>query len=229
MKSKKSNQANQEDKKHLYIFIGIIISLSFALNLLEWKSFKKKALTIETSFVPKLIEEPILEIKPIQIPKPVKTTSNYQPSDVKIVKKIPVKNTVKVKAKTDPIINVDSLMAVDYFEADSLIIEDIAVDFASDMPKFPGGDESLFEFLSNNINYPEISVRNNSQGKVLVEFIVEKNGSISNIKILKGVDPYINAESIRVISLMPKWIPGKQMSYKVRVRQRLPIKFKLQN
>ena len=73
MKSKKSNQANQEDKKHLYIFIGIIISLSFALNLLEWKSFKKKTLTIETSFVPKLIEEPILEIKPIQIPKPVKT------------------------------------------------------------------------------------------------------------------------------------------------------------
>ena len=141
----------------MYIFIGIIISLSFALNLLEWKSFKKKTLTIETSFVPKLIEEPILEIKPIQIPKPVKTTSNDQPSDVKIVKKIPVKNTVKVKAKTDPIINVDSLMAVDYFEADSLIIEDIAVDFASDMPKFPGGDESLFEFLSNNIN--SISLR----------------------------------------------------------------------
>ena len=63
----------------------------------------------------------------------------------------------------------------------------------------------------------------------MVEFIVEKNGTISNIKVLKGVDPFIDAESIRVVSLMPKWIPGKQMNTKVRVRQRLPIKYKLYN
>jgi len=227
MKSKKSNAVYQEDKKHLYIFIGLIISLSLVLSLLEWKNFRKNNITIETTFVPKLIEEPILEIKPVQIPVPVKTVPNDKPSDVKVVEKLPVKNTIKVKAKIDPLIPVDSLLALEYFEADSLVIEDIPLDFASEMPKFPGGDESLFEFLSNNIIYPEISVKNNSQGKVLVEFVIEKNGEISNIKILKGIDPYINAESIRVISIMPKWIPGQQMNRKVRVRQRLPIKYKL--
>ncbi len=229
MKSKKSNTVDQENKKHLYIFIGLIMSLSFALSLLEWKNFRKNEITIETSFVPKLIEEPILEIKPVHIPVPIKSVSNDKPSDVRVVEKLPVKNTIKVKAKTEPLIPVDSLLALEYFEADSLIIEDIAVDFASEMPKFPGDDKSLFKFLSNNIIYPEISIRNNSQGKVLVEFIVEKNGGISNIKILKGVDPFIDAESIRVVNLMPKWIPGQQMNKKVRVRQRLPIKFKLRN
>jgi len=228
MKLKKSNAVDLENRKHVYIIIGLILSLSFALNLLEWKSFKKKDVIIETSFVPQLNEEPILEIKPIQIPVPVKTVSNEKPSEVKVVKELPKINTIKVKTKTDLFIPIESLMALENLEGDSLVIENVDPPiFVSTMPKFPGGNPELFDFLNSNIKYPEISVKNNSQGKVIVEFVVEKNGEISNIKVLKGVDPFIDAESIRVVNQMPKWIPGKQLDKKVRVRQRLPIKFKL--
>jgi len=228
MKLKKSNAVDLENRKHIYIIIGLILSLSFALNLLEWKSFKKKDVIIETSFVPQLNEEPILEIKPIQIPVPVKTVSNEKPSTVKVVKELPKINTIKVKTKTDLFIPIESLMALENLEGDSLVIENVDPPiFVSTMPKFPGGNPELFDFLNSNIKYPEISVKNNSQGKVIIEFVVEENGEISNIKVLKGVDPFIDAESIRVVNQMPKWIPGKQLDKKVRVRQRLPIKFKL--
>jgi protein TonB len=228
MKLKKSNAVDLENRKHIYIIIGLILSLSFALNLLEWKSFKKKDVIIETSFVPQLNEEPILEIKPIQIPVPVKTVSNEKPSTVKVVKELPKINTIKVKTKTELFIPIESLMALENLEGDSLVIENVDPPiFVSTMPKFPGGNPELFDFLNSNIKYPEISVKNNSQGKVIIEFVVEENGEISNIKVLKGVDPFIDAESIRVVNQMPKWIPGKQLDKKVRVRQRLPIKFKL--
>ena len=122
-------------------------------------------------------------------------------------------------------------MALENLEGDSLVIENVDSQLTtiinSTMPEFPGGNPELFDFLNSNIKYPEISVKNNSQGKVIIEFVVEKNGEISNIKVLKGVDPFIDAESIRVVNQMPKWIPGKQLDKKVRVRQRLPIKFKL--
>jgi len=228
MKLKKSNAVDLENRKHIYIIIGLILSLSFALNLLEWKSFRKRDVIIETSFIPQINEEPILEIKPIQIPVPVKTVSNEKPSTVKVVKELPKINTIKVKTKTDLFIPIESLMALENLEGDSLVIENVDPPiFVSTMPKFPGGNPELFDFLNSNIKYPEISVKNNSQGKVIIEFVVEENGEISNIKVLKGVDPFIDAESIRVVNQMPKWIPGKQLDKKVRVRQRLPIKFKL--
>tara|TARA_B110000014_G_C20017887_1_gene527967 strand:+ start:176 stop:868 length:693 start_codon:yes stop_codon:yes gene_type:complete len=228
MKLKKSNAVDLENRKHIYIIIGLILSLSFALNLLEWKSFRKRDVIIETSFIPQINEEPILEIKPIQIPVPVKTVSNEKPSTVKVVKELPKINTIKVKTKTDLLIPIENLMALENLEGDSLVIENVdPPTFVSTMPKFPGGNPELFDFLNSNIKYPEISIKNNSQGKVIIEFVVEENGEISNIKVLKGVDPFIDAESIRVVNQMPKWIPGKQLDKKVRVRQRLPIKFKL--
>ena len=195
MKLKKSNAVDLENRKHIYIIIGLILSLSFALNLLEWKSFKKRDVIIEPSFIPQLNEEPILEIKPIQIPVPLKTVSNEKPSTVKVVKELPKINTIKVKTKTDLLIPIENLMALENLEGDSLVIENVdPPTFVSTMPKFPGGNPELFDFLNSNIKYPEISVKNNSQGKVIIEFVVEENGEISNIKVLKGVDPFIHRQ-----------------------------------
>jgi len=229
MNPKKSDSVDLENKKQLYVTIGLIISLSFALNLLEWKKYRTNEIVIETSFIPKLNEEPILEIKPVEIPEPVKTESIEKPSKVNIVKEIPKTNTIKVKAKADPLITNFKYPAIDPFIADTLIIENIPLEFASQMPEFPGGEKELFKYLSNNISYPEISKINNSQGKVLIEFVIEKNGMISNIQILQGVDKFIDAEAIRVVKKMPNWLPGEQLDEKVRVKQRLPIKFKLSN
>jgi protein TonB len=103
----------------------------------------------------------------------------------------------------------------------------IPFEIVSNMPSFPGGEAELFRYLSKNISYPEISKIENSQGKVHLSFIVEKDGTISNVHVLLGVDKYIDKEAIRVIELMPNWIPGEQMGEKVRVRFQLPLNFKL--
>mgnify|MGYP005635618013 FL=1 len=97
------------------------------------------------------------------------------------------------------------------------------------MPSFPGGDPALLKYLNENTEYPEISRSRGSQEKIYVSFVVEKDGSITNVKVIKGKDVHLKRESIRVIKSMPKWIPGKNMNRKVRVRQVLPIKFILMN
>ena len=122
-----------------------------------------------------------------------------------------------------------NIMEMEDDEDDDLEFEDLDFewDVVQQMPSFPGGEKNLFKFLKNNTNYPELSRQRGTQGKVIASFVVEKDGSISDIKILKGVDQYIDQESIKVIKAMPKWKPGKQMGKKVRVRQILPLKFTL--
>lgn len=93
------------------------------------------------------------------------------------------------------------------------------------MPSFPGGQEALMTYINHNIKYPEEDC---GQGRVTVSFIVEKDGSITNATIRRSVDPAFDREALRVISSMPKWIPGKNNGRKVRVRFNVPVQFKLQ-
>jgi protein TonB len=101
-------------------------------------------------------------------------------------------------------------------------------EFVEKAPTFPGGDAGMIAFIQANLRYPENSIENNEQGKVYVYFIIESDGSISNITIARGVSPSIDAEAIRVIKLMPKWNPGLEKGRPVRTRMMLPVVFKLQ-
>lgn len=95
-------------------------------------------------------------------------------------------------------------------------------------PSFPGGDADLMSYLNKNIKYPIVAQENNIQGKVTVQFIVGKDGSIEDVQIARGVDRSLDAEALRVIKSMPKWIPGKQGGRAVRVKYYVPVNFKLQ-
>jgi len=95
-------------------------------------------------------------------------------------------------------------------------------------PIFPGGQDSLFMFLKANIVYPKAAKKQKIEGNVLVSFVVEKEGSITNVKVVRGVDSLLDAEAIRVVKLMPKWIPATQNAEPVRVMYRLPIVFSLE-
>lgn len=97
--------------------------------------------------------------------------------------------------------------------------------FVEKIPEFPGGMEKLFQYLSKNVQYPENCRKKGISGVVLVEFIVEKDGSISNIKVIVSAHPELDAEAIRVISSFPKWTPGTQQGKPVRVFFQLPIRF----
>ncbi len=96
------------------------------------------------------------------------------------------------------------------------------------MPSFPGGQSALFEYLSKNIKYPVVAEENGVQGRVIVTFVVERNGSITDVQVAKSVDPSLDKEAVRVIKSMPHWIPGKQNGSAVRVKFTVPVTFRLQ-
>lgn len=101
-------------------------------------------------------------------------------------------------------------------------------DVVEQMPSFPGGQAALMSYLSNNIKYPQIAMENGVQGRVVCTFVVERDGSITDIRVVRGVDPSLDKEAIRVLKSMPHWIPGKQNGSAVRVKFTVPVTFKLQ-
>ena len=104
---------------------------------------------------------------------------------------------------------------------------DMVFDVVEVMPQFPGGQIAMLQYLMKNIKYPEQVVKEGIQGRVTVRFIVEKDGSISDVKPVLSVHPLLNKEAVRVVKSMPKWTPGKQNGKPVRVRFNLPVMFKL--
>ena len=96
------------------------------------------------------------------------------------------------------------------------------------MPMYPGGDGALMGYLRDNIHYPTVAAENGVQGRVVVGFVVERDGSITDVKILRGVDPSLDREAMRVVQNMPKWTPGKQNGSAVRVKYQVPVSFRLQ-
>ena len=103
-----------------------------------------------------------------------------------------------------------------------------AYDMVDEMPQFPGGPSALFEFLSKNIQYPKEAEDANLQGRVIVSFVVEKDGSVSNAKVVRPIDPLLDAEALRVVNSMPKWIPGKQNGEAFRVKYTIPVTFRIE-
>ena len=101
-------------------------------------------------------------------------------------------------------------------------------DVVEQMPQFPGGNAALFEYLSKHIKYPVIAEENGIQGRVIVTFVVERDGSITDVKVVKSVDPSLDKEAQRVVKSMPRWIPGKQNGSAVRVKYTVPVTFRLQ-
>lgn len=112
-------------------------------------------------------------------------------------------------------------------QSDNLINDETLFDVVEEMPEFPGGTNALYQFIATNFHYPDTCRALNVQGKIYVSFIIEKDGSIRECKLLRGVHPALDAEAIRVVLAMPRWTSGKQNGKPVRVRYNLPIVCKL--
>ena len=106
--------------------------------------------------------------------------------------------------------------------------ENKVFDVVEQMPSFPGGNSALMQYLSSNVRYPVVAQENGVQGRVVVSFVVEKDGSITDVNVVRGVDPSLDKEAARVVKSMPNWIPGKQNGSAVRVKYNVPVSFKLQ-
>ncbi|RRD02085.1 energy transducer TonB [Prevotella sp. OH937_COT-195] len=125
-----------------------------------------------------------------------------------------IRNDIKVEP--EPTVEVQQKVAIKVF------------DVVEQMPSFPGGQSALMQYLANNIKYPTLAEENGVQGRVIVQFVVSKDGSISNVRVVKSVDPSLDKEAARVVNSMPKWIPGKQNGQEVNVKYTVPVTFKLQ-
>ena len=107
-------------------------------------------------------------------------------------------------------------------------VENKVFDVVEVMPSFPGGQSALMQYLNSNIKYPVVAQENGVQGRVVVSFVVEKDGSITDVRVVRSVDPSLDREATRVVKSMPHWIPGKQNGSAVRVKYNVPVSFKLQ-
>ena len=106
--------------------------------------------------------------------------------------------------------------------------ENKVFDVVEQMPSFPGGMSALMAYLQKSIKYPPVAEENGIQGRVICTFVVERDGSVTDVRVAKSVDPSLDKEAVRVVSAMPKWIPGKQNGQSVRVKYTLPVTFRLQ-
>ena len=226
MEIKKSKRADIGNEKGTSLMIGLVISLSIMFVALEWTQKDEvddEVAYTTVSFVPD-------EMIPITLPE--KKTVPPPPA---AVTKAEIIEIVDDDADVD-----DDIMAsiednqewFDPQEYDYVVVEpepepDEVFMVVEDQPEFPGGTAALLEYLRKNIKYPAICRENNIQGKVIVTFVVNKDGSIVDIEVIKSVNPSLDKEAIRVISQMPKWKPGSQRGKPVRVKYSVPVNFRL--
>ncbi|MCD8260138.1 MAG: M56 family metallopeptidase [Bacteroides sp.] len=131
-----------------------------------------------------------------------------------------------ITAKTEPGPVVEIIPVNNDAPAPSLVEEEVFM-VVEQMPEYPGGTSAPVEFLGKNISYPAEALEAGSEGRVIVQFVVETDGSITETRIVRGIDPYLDQEAIRIVSTMPHWYPGKQRGINVRVKFTLPIQFRI--
>ena len=210
MEVKKSPKADLEGKKTIFLEIGFVIALGILLSAFNWKTNTK----VEEGFV--ITQEEQVEEEIIPITQQMMKPPPPPPPAPKLTDLIEI---------VEDELSIDEELEIDDAEADvenknnyNFVVED--------MPQFPGG--SVQKWIAKNVKYPMIAQENNIQGKVFVQFVIEKDGSVSDVKVARSVDPSLDKEAIRVVKAMPKWKPGKQRGKPVRVSYTVPINFQLQ-
>ncbi|MBO5951110.1 MAG: energy transducer TonB [Bacteroidaceae bacterium] len=227
MEIKKSEKANIENGKSTALLIGFVMILALLFVALEWTEREKE---IDISGM--IVAEISLEEEMIPITLPEKKTVPPPPQSVSHAEVIEIVEDDAEIEETIIASTEDQTEFIDISEVENIVVEEEPEEEApfmvvEDMPQFPGGDAALVEYLAKNIKYPAICRENNIQGRVLIQFIVNKDGSVVEPEVIKSVNPYLDKEALRVISTMPKWKPGSQRGKPVRVKYTVPVNFRL--
>ena len=228
METKKTPKANLENKRPTWLLVGYVVVLAFMFVAFEWtrdvrvdtsgritENVFEQDMEIPLTRQPEVTPPPPPQVTPINdvltiiddddTAEETNFASSEETGEDVVIKHIPV--------------------TVD----EEVVVEDDIFVIVEENPQFPdGGTAGLLQYLGKNIKYPTIPQENGTQGRVTVQFVVNKDGSIVDVKVIRGVDPYLDKEAVRVISTMPKWIPGKQRGVPVRCKFTVPVTFKLQ-
>lgn len=227
MNIKKSPKADLQNKRGLLLEIGLVAALVLVIAAFYYTPSERRIEKLDLNYGP--IEEQLTEItrqdqKPPEAPKKV---------EVKVIADLLQIVTNDTKIKTD----------VDFadFDENTTVVQQVAVKeeaieddqpflIAETMPSFQGGDLNTFRnWVQTNVKFPQIALENGIQGRVVLSFVIEKDGRLTNVQVLQTPDRSLSEEAIRVLNKSPKWSPGKQRNQVVRVKYTLPVDFRVQN
>ena len=225
---KKSPKANLETHKINSILMGMVVGIAVIFFAFEWSSETRKV--DESIIVQDVLAEEEIEItrREPTPPPPPPPPEPEAPEEIEVVEE-KVETRIEIKTEDDA----SQRQTETYVPPPppkpkvEEVTEEIFV-VVEEQPEFPGGNAAMMKFLGDNIKYPVIAQENAIQGRVITNFVVERDGSITDVQVVRGVDPSLDKEAIRVIQSMPKWKPGKQRGSAVRVRFTLPVVFRLQ-
>ena len=228
MEIKKTEKANLENKKLLFTEIGLIISLLIVFIAFEWTQAEVKVSNLEDT-TQVVTEEEIIPITQETPPPPPSAPKIPILSDqIDIVDdEIKIDDDMFMNLEDDASIGVEIM---DYVEVQEEVVEEEAIPFqlVEEKPSFQGGDANQFsKWVNSRLEYPEIAKENGVQGRVTLQFTVEKDGTVTKVRVLRGVDPSLDKEAVRVVSMSPKWKPGKQRDRAVPVTYTFPVIFQL--
>jgi len=226
MEVKKSEKANLENKRVLFVEIGFIIALLVVWGCFSYSSKDKKSSSLMADNQ-EIIEEEIIPITQELPPPPPEVKIPVLSDEIVIMDDdIKIDNNI-IDLEDDANLGVEIM---DYVEVQEEVIEEEPIPFAlvEEKPKFQGGDANDFtRWVMSRIVYPEIAKENGVQGRVTLSFKVNADGTLTNVKVLRGVDPSLDKEAVRVVSSSPKWTPGKQRDRAVPVTYTFPVIFQL--
>ncbi len=223
MEAKKSSKADLEKKKGLFFEIGFLFALALVLNAFEWKTSNPLAVEEATEAV-FFEEEDVIPITYHQSTPPPPPPAPSLRDIIEVVDELIKPEDIELVDAEDPSENQQSSV----FDQEGVWEEpgeDVPFVIVEDMPVFPGGDVNVW--LNKHVRYPAIAQENGITGRVFVKFIVNRDGAVSDAEVVRGSDPSLDREALRVINSMPKWIPGKQRGKTVRVIYTIQINFKL--
>ncbi len=228
MEIKKSEKANLENKKLLFVEIGLVISLLITYIAFEWTQ-KETSVSVLEDTTEVVLEEEIIPITQETPPPPPAAPKIPVLSDqIDIVDdEIELEDDLFMNLEDDASLGVEIM---DYVEVEEEVVEEEAIPFqlVEEKPSFQGGDANQFsKWVNQRLVYPEIAKENGVQGRVTLQFTVEKDGTVTKVRVLRGVDPSLDKEAVRVVSSSPKWRPGKQRDRAVPVTYTFPVIFQL--
>ncbi len=225
MELKKSPKADLEKKKGIFLQIGLVVVLAVVYMAFEWTTGENLENTLGNLVQEEVFEEEIVNtFRENTPPPPPPPPAAPEVLEIHEDDEVIEEDLFIQDVETDEDQEIEIVEVVEEEEEEEEVFNFYVLE---DQPMFPGGNEAITAWIAKNTTYPEIAKDNGITGKVFVQFVIEKDGSVTNVKVMRAVDPYLDKEAVRVVKSMPKWKPGKQRGKPVKVSFQVPINFKL--
>lgn len=219
MEPKKNPKADLNKQRGLFFQVGMITSLGLMLTAFNWAQREGGAGDLGTL----VIEEPV----EVEVPQTEQKVQPPPPPPPPVLEVVEDNELVEEDDIQSTEVTQDTKIDIPVIEPEEGPSEPEIFTVVEEMPTFPGGDQALLEYMAKNTKYPPLARENGLQGIVVVTFVVDEKGNISNVQVLRGIGGGCDEEAIRVVKSMPAWKPGKQRGMPVRVQYNLPFRFTL--